>query len=153
MTTPSTRSTAAPARSAGAFTPARRSRAPPPSSTTSSTSPASITGPTGSSPRAAGYARSGRTASTRPPWPGTAGSISSASAGSTRSGRRGDPLGQRELERERRALVRIGLDPDPAVHRTDELPADVEPEAASPDAAPMVGIEAIELLEDSLLLA
>src|SRR5207253_8404104 len=74
-------------------------------------------------------------------------------AGSTRSGRRGDSVRDRELEHERRSLARVGVDPDPAPHRADELAADVEPEATSPDAAPMVRIEAIELLEDPLLLA
>src|SRR5262249_42810579 len=152
----STHSRAAPARSAGPIKLVRRSRAQPPWSTGSSTSRASTTGPTGSSPRADGFALNGRTASTHPSSPATGGSISSASAGSTRSppsGRGSDPLGQRQLEGERCALVRIGLDPDPAVHRLNELPADVEPQTASSDAAPMVRIESIELLEDPLLLA
>src|SRR6476469_7699771 len=92
-------------------------------------------------------------ASTRPQSPATACSTSSGSVGSTRSGRCGDSVRDGELERERRSLARVGADPDPAAHRADELAADVETEAASPDAAPVVRIEAIELFEAPLLLA
>jgi putative membrane protein len=58
-----------------------------------------------------------------------------------------------QLEREGRALPGLRLDPDVAVHRPDQLAADVEPKAGSADAAPMVGVEAVELVEDPLLLA
>ena len=39
------------------------------------------------------------------------------------------------------------------MHRADELATDVEAEARSADAAPLVGIEAVELVEDPFLLA
>src|SRR5213078_249716 len=58
-----------------------------------------------------------------------------------------------QLEREGCALAGLRLDPDAPVHRPDELTADVEAEAGSADAAPLVRIEAVELVEDPLLLA
>src|SRR5689334_1249046 len=58
-----------------------------------------------------------------------------------------------QLERERGALVGLRLDPDVAVHRPHQLAADVEAEARPADPAPVVGIEAVELVEDPLLLA
>src|SRR6185437_10782906 len=67
-------------------------------------------------------------------------------------GSRGDGL-RGELERRRRAEARLGLDPDPPAHRADEFPADVEPEPRAADSTSLVRIEAVELLEDPLLLA
>src|SRR3954451_9281991 len=58
-----------------------------------------------------------------------------------------------QLEGEGRALARLRLDPDAPVHRLDELAADVQAEARSADAPPLVGIQSIELVEDPLLLA
>ena len=46
----------------------------------------------------------------------------------------------------------IGLDPDPAAHPAHDLAADVEAEARAADAAREIRVEAIELLEDPLVL-
>ena len=48
------------------------------------------------------------------------------------------------------AVVR--LDPDPALHPSNELPGDVEAEACASDPARHVGIQTVELLEDPALL-
>src|SRR6266542_7130778 len=60
--------------------------------------------------------------------------------------------GRRQLEQEGRALVVLRLDPDAAAHSADQLLADVEPEPGAPHAAHHVRVDAVELLEDPLLL-
>src|SRR6266700_2606869 len=57
-----------------------------------------------------------------------------------------------ELEEERRSGAVLGLDPDPSAHALDELARDVQPEARPAHALQQRGIEAIELLEDSVAL-
>src|SRR6187551_2020988 len=67
----------------------------------------------------------------------------------------GPPLvlfGKRQLERERRTAAAIGLDPDPAAHPAHDLAADVEAQARAADPAREIRVEAIELLEDPLVL-
>src|SRR5207237_8542158 len=58
----------------------------------------------------------------------------------------------RQLDREGRATARRRVDPDAAVHPLDELPADVESQAAAADAVRLRRVEAVELLEDPLVL-
>src|SRR5919109_1229171 len=58
-----------------------------------------------------------------------------------------------KLEAERGALPGDRLDPDLAVHGVDQLATDVEAEPGSTDALRHVRIEAVELLENPLLLA
>src|SRR5204862_2384772 len=60
--------------------------------------------------------------------------------------------GERQLEGERRPDAGGRGDPDPAAHVLDELAADVEPEAGSADALLHERVDAVELLEDPLLL-
>src|SRR5581483_12033505 len=62
------------------------------------------------------------------------------------------PLRERQVEREGRAAARLGRHPDPAVHAPDELLADVEAEPGAADPSRHVGVEAVELVEDSPLL-
>ena len=66
--------------------------------------------------------------------------------------RRGRPVGNRELDRERGTPAKVRLDKDPPVHGTHELSTDVEAETAAAHAAPMVRIEPVELFEDLFLL-
>src|SRR5262249_13167873 len=76
-------------------------------------------------------------------------------AGARLPSRRPDPPGlgrrERELEQEGRAGAAVRLDPDPPVHALDELPADVEAQAGTADAAALVRVQPDELLEDALL--
>src|SRR6266536_3945517 len=58
----------------------------------------------------------------------------------------------RKLDRERRALALARLEPDATVHPSDQLARDVEAEARAADAARELRVEAVELLEDPLLL-
>src|SRR5262249_55894693 len=60
--------------------------------------------------------------------------------------------GDRQLDPERRADAERRLDVDLAPHPPQELAADVEAEAGAADAPPEVRVEAVELLEDPLLL-
>src|SRR4029453_18171847 len=62
-------------------------------------------------------------------------------------------LAARQLERERRAAARLGLDRDVAIHPARQLAADVEAEAGSARRFRQVWIDAVEFLEDRLLLA
>src|SRR5919201_940336 len=57
-----------------------------------------------------------------------------------------------ELEREGRALPRLRLDRDPAVHPLNELATDVQAEPAAADAVGLRRVEPVELLEDPLVL-
>src|SRR5215207_9713761 len=57
-----------------------------------------------------------------------------------------------ELDEERRPLALGRLDPDAPVEPANELPDDVQTEPRSADAARHVGVEAVELLEDTTLL-
>ena len=61
-------------------------------------------------------------------------------------------LGRRDLDRERRAPVGFGLDPDAPAHHAHEFARDVETEAGAADPAGHVRVEAIELLEDAPVL-
>src|SRR5207247_3380552 len=61
-------------------------------------------------------------------------------------------LSRLQLEEERRALLAVRLDPDPAVHAFDELLADVEPEPGPSHAAHHLRVGAVELLEDPILV-
>src|SRR6184192_1747005 len=67
-------------------------------------------------------------------------------------GRGNRRLGERQVDVERRALALARGDPDASLHATDELAADVEPEAGAPDASPLLRVDAVELAEDPLLL-
>ena len=63
------------------------------------------------------------------------------------------PLGGRQFDDEGRAAAEArGLDPDAAVHPTNELATDVEAEPGAADSAGHVRIEPVELLEDAALL-
>src|SRR5436309_5912670 len=60
--------------------------------------------------------------------------------------------GEWELEDEGRAFPGVRLDPDLPAHPLDEPLADVETEAGPAHALSHLGVEAVELLEDPLLL-
>src|SRR5207247_5805982 len=66
---------------------------------------------------------------------------------------RGACLGaDRKQDSEARALAGLGVDLEPPIHALDELAADVEAQPAAADAAGLLRIEPVELLEDPLLL-
>ena len=60
--------------------------------------------------------------------------------------------GERQLDEECRTNSLARFDPDAASHASDEFPADVEAEAGAADSPGHVRVEAVELLEDPLLL-
>src|SRR5207245_10451938 len=66
-----------------------------------------------------------------------------------------DPCGlpcERDLDVEDGSPAVVRLDPDPAFDTTDQVAADVEPEARPSDPAGHVWIDSVELLEDPPLL-
>src|SRR5438067_13536627 len=63
-----------------------------------------------------------------------------------------DDLRGLELEKERRALVAVRLDPDATAHAADQLLADVEAEAGPSHAPDHLRVGAVELLEDPVLV-
>src|SRR5689334_8975324 len=67
-------------------------------------------------------------------------------------GRTATGLAARELEHERRPVRRLGVDEDLAVHSPRQLPGDVEPQAGAAGALGLLWVDAVELLEDRLLL-
>src|SRR5215207_2924345 len=60
---------------------------------------------------------------------------------------------QRQVDDERRPLPFPRADRDPALHPPDELAADVQAQPGSADAPGLLGIDAVNLAEDPLLLA
>src|SRR4029077_17147084 len=61
-------------------------------------------------------------------------------------------LGGRQLEDEHRALAPVRLGPDASAHAVDQLSTDVEAETGPAHPAGHLGVGAVELLEDLLLV-
>src|SRR4051812_3844956 len=99
--------------------------------------------------RAAGRPRRTSTTSSRSlqPWRSPA-----RSADRRQDRARGGRATERQRDRERRPLAVARRDRDAPAHLLDQLPADVQAETRAADTARHARIEAIELLEDPLLL-